>query len=67
MTTVIVGVGVLATMSLFAACSQQNMNASEMTTAMDAGHQYPGGDGEHGLCRPNQRQDQRLARKAARR
>jgi type II secretory pathway pseudopilin PulG len=33
-TTVIVGVGILATMSLFAACSQQNMNASEMTTAM---------------------------------
>jgi type II secretory pathway pseudopilin PulG len=34
MTTVIVGVGILASMSLFAACSQQNTNASEMTTAM---------------------------------
>jgi type II secretory pathway pseudopilin PulG len=35
MATVIVGVGILATMSLFAACSQQNNNASEMTTAME--------------------------------
>jgi type II secretory pathway pseudopilin PulG len=34
MTTVIIGVGILASMSLFAACSQQNMNSSEMTTAM---------------------------------
>jgi type II secretory pathway pseudopilin PulG len=35
LTTVIVGLGVLATMSLFAACSQENMSASEMTTAME--------------------------------
>lgn len=33
-TTVIIGVGILATMSLFAACSKQNTNAAEMTTAM---------------------------------
>jgi len=34
LTTVIIGVGIMATMSLFAACSQQNSNASRMTAAM---------------------------------
>ena len=35
MATVIVGVGILATMSLFAACTQQNLTATRMTTAME--------------------------------
>jgi len=32
--TIIVGTGIVATMQLFAACTQQNRNAGEMTTAM---------------------------------
>lgn len=34
MTTAIIGVGIMGTMSLFAACSRQNGTASEMTAAM---------------------------------
>ncbi|HMB94431.1 MAG TPA: hypothetical protein VKK61_00165 [Tepidisphaeraceae bacterium] len=34
LTTVIVGVGIVATMGLFAACSTQNIASSQMTTAM---------------------------------
>jgi hypothetical protein len=32
--TIIVGVGIVATMQLFAVCSQQNRNANQMTAAM---------------------------------
>jgi type II secretory pathway pseudopilin PulG len=34
LTTIIVGVGVVASMALFGACSTQNINATQMTTAM---------------------------------
>jgi MSHA pilin protein MshD len=34
LTTIIVGVGIAASMSLFGACSMQNINASQSTTAM---------------------------------